>query len=95
MLLDTEGKVVFKGHPASRKFEDDFTKLLAGEKITGKGTTGGAGEDSDDDEGAAKEMSGEEVSKALADFNAGVAKAKEEVGDKAKGLMRAFLVLVQ
>jgi len=96
VLLDTEGKVVFMGHPANRKFEDDFTKLLAGEKITGKGTTQEAEGDSvEKDDGSAKEMSGEVLSKALTNFNEGVAKAKKEVGDKAKGLMRAFLVLVQ
>jgi len=35
VLLDTEGKVAFMGHPASRKFEDDFQTLLDGKKLTG------------------------------------------------------------
>lgn len=39
MLIDTEGKIVFKGHPASRPdLEKDFDTLLKGEKITGAGT---------------------------------------------------------
>ena len=35
ILVDKEGKIVFKGHPASRpNLEEDFDKLLKGEKIT-------------------------------------------------------------
>jgi hypothetical protein len=35
-LIDTNGKVVFKGHPASRKnLEEDFDKLLKGEPLEG------------------------------------------------------------
>jgi len=38
MLIDTKGKIVFKGHPANRKnLEEDFDKLLAGEEIYGTG----------------------------------------------------------
>jgi len=35
VLLDTEGKVAFMGHPASRKFEEDFQTMLDGKKLTG------------------------------------------------------------
>lgn len=39
MLIDTQGKIVFKGHPANRSdLEADFDALLKGEKITGPGT---------------------------------------------------------
>jgi hypothetical protein len=39
MLIDTKGKIVFKGHPASREdLEKDFNDLLEGKEITGKGT---------------------------------------------------------
>jgi len=35
-LVDTNGKIVFKGHPASRKnLEEDFDKLLKGEPLEG------------------------------------------------------------
>jgi hypothetical protein len=35
-LVDTNGKIVFKGHPASRKnLEEDFDKLLKGETLEG------------------------------------------------------------
>jgi len=38
MLVDTNGKIVFKGHPANRPdLADDMTKLLNGEVITGEG----------------------------------------------------------
>lgn len=38
MLIDTQGKIVFKGHPANRKnLVEDFDKLLAGETLEGEG----------------------------------------------------------
>lgn len=39
LLLDTKGKIVFIGHPASRpNLEEDIDTLLAGNPITGEGT---------------------------------------------------------
>ena len=38
MLIDKNGMIVFKGHPASRKIEEDIDKLIAGESLSGKGT---------------------------------------------------------
>ena len=39
MLIDTTGKIVYKGHPATRpNLEQDFDTLLKGEAITGAGT---------------------------------------------------------
>lgn len=38
ILLDTKGRMVFKGHPATRKdLEADFDTLLKGEPLTGDG----------------------------------------------------------
>lgn len=38
-IVDTNGKVVFMGHPASRpNLVQDFDDLLAGKEITGAGT---------------------------------------------------------
>ena len=38
LLLDTKGRIVFKGHPATRKdLEADFDTLLKGEALTGDG----------------------------------------------------------
>jgi hypothetical protein len=38
MLIDTEGRLVFVGHPSARpNLEEDFDTLLKGERLTGKG----------------------------------------------------------
>jgi len=37
LLVDTEGVIVFMGHPASRNIEKDIDALLKGEKLTGEG----------------------------------------------------------
>ena len=38
LLVDTTGKIVFIGHPASRNLEEDINALLKGETLTGEGT---------------------------------------------------------
>jgi len=51
LLLDTKGRIVFKGHPATRKdLEADFDTLLKGEALTGEGAwvDGAAGASADD-----------------------------------------------
>jgi len=49
MLLDKNGKIVFKGHPASRKnLEQDMNDLMNDKEITGEGT---APADKNEDEG--------------------------------------------
>ena len=85
------------GHPASRKFEDDFKTLLDGKKLTGQGTTAGGGDDSDEEGAGGKIMSGDELAGAMTIFETGVADVKNDaaVMESAKKLMRAFLVLVQ
>lgn len=35
LLVDTEGTIVFMGHPASRDIEKDIDTLLKGDKLTG------------------------------------------------------------
>jgi len=47
VLVDTNGKIVYIGHPASRKLEKDIDTLLNGEKLKGEGVgaSTGAGED--------------------------------------------------
>lgn len=39
ILVDTFGAIVFHGHPKERNFEEDISKLLKGEKISGSGTS--------------------------------------------------------
>ena len=38
MLIDKNGVIVFKGHPSTRKLENDIEALLRDESITGEGT---------------------------------------------------------
>jgi len=35
-LIDTEGKIVFVGHPSERDLEADINTLLKGEQLTAK-----------------------------------------------------------
>jgi len=35
LLVDTNGTIVFMGHPASRKLEEDIDALLAGKTLEG------------------------------------------------------------
>jgi len=100
MLVDTTGKIVFKGHPASRKdLEADFDTLLKGEKITGAGTEDEAKPDAG---GEGEAASGKELDSAAC-LDA-ITKFKDEAGtklsgneavkEKAKGMPRAFCVMV-
>ena len=38
ILVDTKGKIAFKGHPGPRDLEKDLDALLKGESLTGEGT---------------------------------------------------------
>jgi hypothetical protein len=52
MLIDTNGKIVFKGHPAGRKnLEQDFDDLIAGKTLTGDGTGAEAADEEEGGEG--------------------------------------------
>jgi len=102
MLIDTQGTIAFKGHPANRPdLEKDFDALLRGEKLTGKGTADeGAGEEKEG-EGEAKKGEGEHD---LAQINAEIDAFKqlaendfqknEELKTLAKDMPRAFCVMV-
>jgi hypothetical protein len=52
-LIDTNGKIVYIGHPATRKLEEDIDTLLKGEKLKGEGVgaSTGSGEDDEDSKG--------------------------------------------
>lgn len=98
MLIDTEGKIVFKGHPANRKdLEKDFDTLLKGEKITGPGTEEEAKPEADSEEGAdagkerdaAKDF--EAIDKVATDVFPGLQK-NEKITAIAKNMPRAFCV---
>jgi len=93
-LVDTNGKIVFMGHPASRpNLVQDFDDLLAGKIITGAGTTAGGG---DDDEEFKENVQGDAAEAAVTDF---LAKSNthlqtDATKDAAAGMPRAFCVLV-
>lgn len=51
MLVDQQGKIAFKGHPANRPdLEADLDALSRGEKLTGKGTGPEPAEDKKDEQ---------------------------------------------
>jgi len=55
VLVDADGTIVFKGHPANRQnLVQDFEDLLAGKKISGAGTTEGGDDDSDDGDSSSR-----------------------------------------
>ena len=88
LLVDTHGKIVFMGHPASRKIEEDIDKLLKDEKLTGEGTKG-TGADDEEDSGSKKVATTEEILKFKSDTAEWVTKVK----DKCSSIQRAFLVM--
>lgn len=94
LLVDTNGVVVFVGHPAGRKLEEDIDNLLKGEKITGTGTTRAGGDEGG--EGASKEISDEKYTELTGKFRAGCKAICEDAEMKAEAgkLQRAFFVLV-
>ena len=87
LLLDTNGRIVFKGHPATRKdLEADFDTLLKGEKLTGEGAwvegnAAGAAEDAEEEveEGFKTDLDADKVSEEVAQFKA---TAERWIGDK-------------
>lgn len=103
MLVDKNGMIVFKGHPANRpNLEDDLEKLAKGETITGEGCApaGGAASGSDAEakvpEGMKEDMDAVKINKEIDDF---VVVAKEfqkddKMKELAKGMPRCFCVMV-
>jgi len=96
LLVDTHGKIVFVGHPASRKLEEDINTLLEDEKITGAGTTKAGGEDEGQGEGAAKDIKDEDYERLTTLFKDGTKGICQDqaITEQAKKLQRAFFVLV-
>merc|ERR1712226_1084833 len=99
MLIDTKGKIAFKGHPANRPdLVADFDTLLAGGEITGEGcgpAAGAAGEakvpegfKAGSDEDLAK------VHEFMTGYKESAKKIQEACKDNAKNMMRAFCVMV-
>ena len=97
-LVDANGKIVFKGHPANRKdLVKDFNDMLEGKEIENAPKPGGGG-DSDEEE---KDDGGSGFD--AAELEASVTKfkelakehlLKEETKTAAEGMPKAFCVLV-
>lgn len=45
VLIDTEGKIAFAGHPAERNLEADIETLMKGDKLKGLKSAGGGAEE--------------------------------------------------
>lgn len=95
-LVDTEGKIVFVGHPASRpNLEKDINDLLDGVKITGAGCSPAGAAGGDDDEAFKLNVESDKVEEALKTFNEMSDKLLTEESKKSfEGMPRAFCVLV-
>jgi hypothetical protein len=91
LLVDTTGKIVFIGHPASRNLEEDINSLLKGETLTGEGTQASSNEESKS--GGTPQDEGQ-VEKAKADFIRDSKAYMADNGDECKKLARGFVVLV-
>jgi len=50
ILIDTEGRIAFKGHPMERNLEQDIDSLIAGKKLKGKGIEDGDEEEKEEDD---------------------------------------------
>lgn len=103
MLVDKDGYIVFKGHPANRpNLEADLDALINGEELTGEGIVKpikegeAAGQPEEkvkpDEDFKEIEISGDEIER----FKE-ICKTKfsgEEVKSQASGMMRSFCVIV-
>lgn len=98
MIVDTDGKIVFKGHPASRPdLEADFDTLLKGEKITGAGTEEVGGPKGGDEAASGKEMDAAACLDNITKFKEAAGTAlvgNEEVKKHVATMPRAFCVMV-
>lgn len=86
LLVDTNGTIVFMGHPSSRKLEEDIDALLACKTLEGNGTQPAGGSSANDD---GKFATDEEVEK----FQKGTAEWVEGMKTTSEGCQRAFLVM--
>lgn len=98
LIVDTKGKIVFKGHPANRpNLAKDFNDLLEGKTITGEGCepAGGDGEEGqgkDDDKKATLEDIKTSMTQMDKFKNETRVNLQTACKDNAKDLLRNFLV---
>lgn len=97
MLIDKNGKVAFKGHPASRKnLEEDFETLASGGTLTGQGTGPEAEEEEDEGEAGGSDINFDTAMTTIDEFKT-VAEGFQK-DDTLKGhatsMPRSFCVMV-
>jgi len=94
LMIDTHGKIVFIGHPASRpNLEQDLNDLKDGKTITGEGCSAD-GDDGGADGSAGKSCKGDEAKTAIESFKTDSQAIMDASKDAVSGMPRAFLVLV-
>jgi len=98
MLIDTKGKIVYKGHPASRpNLEEDFDKLLKGEDLGIDNPAAKKEEEGAAEGGATNEKDPAACMAYIDQFKAEIApglQKNENVSTSAKAMPRAFCVMV-
>lgn len=107
MLIDQQGKIVFKGHPSTRPdLEKDLDTLRKGEKLTGPGAAEDKPAEADkkedtekaDDEAPEgfKDLDVDTIKKELEDFKVVAAEFQknDELKKAAKDMQRSFCVMV-
>jgi len=96
MLIDKTGKIVFKGHPASRPdLKGDMEKLANGEMPEGLGGEAEAGGDGGEEEPAKSnvEVTLDKALQEAEEFaNTTQQKLIDDLKDTCAGMMRAFCV---
>jgi hypothetical protein len=102
MLIDKEGYIIFKGHPANRpNLEADLDALARGEKLTGEGIVEPIQETTE--ASASANVKPEEGFKEIDDPTDQIGKFKEICAEKfltetvkaqAEGMLRSFCVIV-
>lgn len=92
VLIDTEGKIAFVGHPASIDLEKGIEKLLKGEKLNSN---------SEDEEESGEDYSEKDIPKILEEMTSWNTKIKESLSGnddlkkKTAGMPRDFVVLIR
>jgi len=94
-LVDNEGTVVFKGHPATRDLEKDIDALIKGEKLTGKGTTPSGAEEDDEDGEEFMDLDLATVNKEMNYFTSHIDEVATALGSKASKLIKDMVVMVK
>lgn len=97
MLIDQNGKIVFKGHPANRPdLEADLDTLAKGEAITGKGTEEeNAPKEDGEKNDSGKELDPQKIKEEVEVFKRqmGEFQKNEELSKLAKEMPRSFCVI--